>query len=539
MAGKNLFNSVLMSSPNRNVFDLTHDVKFSCNMGTLIPTMFLDCIPNDSFSIGCESIVRFAPLIAPVMHRFDVYMHYWFVPYRLLWHNSDRSFEKWITNDTVGRTFPFIMTGPNSGQAKIQDYFGIPLYGECAPATDDVSITAMPFAAYQMIYNQFYRDQNLVTTGLYDDEAGLVDGDNTATPFLFQLRQRAWEHDYLTSCLPFAQKGSAVSLPLGTFPDVKVFEQNAAAFAAGDTLAVIQPVGAPNTPVKKTPITNTADTAHWDIKDRAALHGDEEGMYADTSSLVAGAATINDLRKAFRLQEYLEKLARGGSRYAEFIRSFFGVTPEDARLQRPEYITGTKSPVIISEVLNTAGTFDPATPTDPSSPPQGNMAGHGVGVTAGKYGNYHCKEHGCIIGIMSIMPKTAYQQGIARKWLKINNPYEYFTPQFANIGEQEVYNDEVYAFSSVGKETFGYLPRYAEYRFEANRVAGDFRTGLNYWHAGRIFASRPSLNAQFVSADPTDRIFAVTDPSTDHMYVQILHRVKAIRPIPKYGVPSF
>lgn len=200
----------------------------------------------------------------------------------------------------------------------------------------------------------------------------------------------------------------------------------------------------------------------------------------------------------------VRKNARGGTRYIESILSHFGVKSSDSRLQRPEYITGVKTPVVISEVLNTSGTVDQL--------PQGNMAGHGIAVSSGRSGSYYCEEHGYIIGIMSVMPKTAYQQGIPRTFLKFD-PLDYFWPSFANIGEQEVANRELFAFTNTGSNTFGYVPRYAEYKFMPSRVAGDFATSLDYWHLGRIFNTQPSLNGTFIECTPeaTDRIFAVTD----------------------------
>jgi hypothetical protein len=229
------------------------------------------------------------------------------------------------------------------------------------------------------------------------------------------------------------------------------------------------------------------------------------------------------------LQEFLEKNARGGTRYIENILVHFGVRSSDKRLQRPEYITGTKSPVVISEVLNTTG--------ETGGLPQGNMAGHGVSVGSGTVGYYKCEEHGFIIGIMSVMPKTAYQQGIPRQYLKFDS-LDYYWPSFAHIGEQEVMNQELYAYTSTKEDTFGYLPRYAEYRFTPNRVAGDFRNSLEYWHLGRVFGSQPALNQTFIECDPTDveRIFAV-QAGDDNLYCHVLNKVKAIRPIPVYGTP--
>lgn len=503
---KNLFNSIKLMRPKKNVFDLSHDVKLSGRMGNLIPTCIMECVPGDKFDISCQSMLRFSPLVAPVMHRMDVYMHYFFVPNRILWPN----WEKFITNTKVGADLPAFptLTISSGNYTKLADYLGIPNV-PAIPVGISETVNAFPFAAYQKVWNDYYRDQNL-----QDDIAAditLVDGAQLNNEFL-TLRKRAWEHDYFTSALPFAQKGDAVSLPIGEFEDVPV-KRNAAP------------------PPNQATIENTdASLSIVDNEFTFAGAVAEDHLYADTSTLTGDAATINDLRRAFRLQEWLEKAARGGSRYVESILNHFGVKSSDKRLQRPEYITGAKSPVVISEVLNTTGT---------ESLPQGNMSGHAISVGQGRYGSYYCEEHGYIIGIMSVMPKTAYQQGLDKHWLKINDPFQYYWPSFANIGEQEVLNKEVYAFQAAnGNDTFGYVPRYAEYKFMQNRVAGDFRNTLDFWHLGRIFAAPPNLNEDFIMCEPDTRIFAVED-DTDYLYCQILHNIKAVRPMPKFGTPMF
>ena len=208
----------------------------------------------------------------------------------------------------------------------------------------------------------------------------------------------------------------------------------------------------------------------------------------------------------------------------------FGVFSSDKRLQRAEYITGVKTPVVISEVLNTTGTDDA---------PQGSMAGHGVSVTQGNYGNYFCEEHGWIIGIMSVIPDTAYQQGVPKKFLK-TTPFDYYFEQFAHIGEQAIQNQELYLHSTAAErtETFGYIPRYAEYKFENNRVAGDFRSTLDFWHLGRQFSSLPALNQTFIECVPDTRIFAVED-GTDYLWAHVYNKVKAVRKMPFFGSPHF
>ena len=478
-------------------------------MGQLTPTCVIECVPGDMFNIGCDSLIRFAPLQAPVMHRMDVTMHYFFVPNRILWEN----WEKFIVDANSPHVLPYfrIYQDYNAAIKKHLDYMGVPPCNN--PATSGAQhVNALPFAAYQAIYNEYYRDENLVSEVDYK----LNDGDQLVTNIndkLVKTRYRAWEHDYFTASLPFAQKGTAVDIPIGQLE--------------GDA-----PVRVSNKIVDSQISSTTGNV--FAAADNGSSPVNPNYLFADLDGLDVEPTTINDLRRAFRLQEWLEKNARGGTRYIENILAHFGVRSSDKRLQRPEYITGIKTPVVISEVLNTSGTEGQL--------PQGNMAGHGVSVTTGKYGTYFCEEHGYIIGIMSVMPKTAYQQGIPKTYLK-NDPLDFFWPSFAHIGEQPVTKNELFAYTANANNTFGYVPRYAEYKYMPSRVAGDFRTTLDYWHLGRIFANEPSLNQTFIECTPdqVDRIFAVTDQpeGTDNLYCHILHKIRAVRPMPKFGTPNF
>jgi hypothetical protein len=469
----------------------------------------MECVPGDKFDIGCESLIRFAPMIAPVMHRMDVSMHYFFVPNRILWDN----WEKFITGnaDVVP---PFIEV--NSAWAngsfpeltpllKTLDYLGVPPISSTGEAQQ---LNLLPAAAYQAIYNEYYRDQNLIAPVNYK----LTDGANgtiARAQELLTLRKRAWEHDYFTASLPFAQKGAAVDIPLGTITTPYAKIEGTGGYDVPNTSG-----GNYSVDPAPSPLTN--------------------GLYAPGITAEVEPTTINDLRRAFRLQEWLEKNARGGTRYIESILTHFGVKSSDKRLQRPEYITGVKSPVVISEIVNTTG--------QDGGLAQGNMAGHGISVSSGRSGSYYCEEHGYIIGIMSVMPKTCYQQGIPKTFLK-NDNLDYYWPSFAHIGEQAVTNNEIYAYTSTANETFGYVPRYAEYKYMPSRVAGEFRDSLDFWHLGRKFATQPALSGEFVSCTPTKRIFAVLEgpgsEATDSLYCHVLNKIKAVRPMPKFGTPMF
>lgn len=507
---KNIFNSIKLTKPKSNMFDLTHDVKLSCDMGNLIPVCVMECIPGDKFNLSAEALIRFAPMVAPVMHRFNVSIHYFFVPNRIVWPN----WEKFITGNDDEVQFPTLVYGVSQYNANpLIDYMGLNRPNGGIPDRV-IKVNALPFAAYQAIYHEYYRDQNLIPEFNYK----LQDGNNTVDEFI-KLRKRAWEHDYFTSALPFAQKGATVDIPLGDVTLKTNWDDEGSPRFRSEF---------DNQP-KDGDVNSNVNPPYITVPDGDAF----KQAYDPDGTLEVQPTTITDLRRAFKLQEWLEKNARAGTRYVESILAHFGVRSSDARLQRPEYITGVKSPIVISEVLNTTG--------EDAGLPQGNMAGHGVGVAQGKFGSYFCEEHGYIIGVMSIMPMTAYQQGTPKHFMKYEDRFQFYWPEFAHIGEQEVYEEEVYDIGTgTGnpvRNVFGYVPRYAEYRFVPNRVAGDFRNSLNYWHMGRIFSTAPALNQEFIECNPGKRIFAVTDENTDSLYCHVLNKVTAWRPIPKFGNP--
>lgn len=503
----NIFSSTAGRKPKRNKFDLSHEKKMSLKMGTLTPFMLQEIIPGDSFKVKTEMLMRLQPMLAPIYHRVRVKTDYFFVPNRLVWDN----WQKFITGGEKGTdtsVHPYLkMNEANKDlfqKGTLCDYFGIPIIDQSLTVSSETKINALPFRAYQLIYNEYYRDQNLV------DEVPITKGDGEVTSYslITTLRKRAWEKDYFTSCLPWAQKGEKIELPtdINYKPTTDLTKMDGSAPAGGA-------------------LTST-------MAGKLVEAGANELRVENIESL---GTTINDLRVAVRLQEWLEKNARAGSRYIESILAHFGILSSDARLQRPEYLGGSINPVVISEVLST---YQQA---DDSGYPQGTMAGHGI--STGGNGGFKRKfeEHGFVIGIMTILPRTAYQQGIPKLYQRFDK-FDYAWPSFAQLGEQEVKNNELYYDPEDSGEyndtVFGYQSRYAEYKYQPSTVHGDFRDNLAFWHMGRIFENKPVLNESFITADPTKRIFAIEDPEEDEILCQLYNRVDALRPLPYFNSPT-
>lgn len=503
--------SLQLKRPNKNAFDLSHEHKLSCNMGDLIPIYIEPVLPGDVFRVKSEILMRMAPMVSPVMHRVNVYTHYFFVPERLVYNDFDD-----FLAGTVGAK-PRIQINTNTKQGFqkgwLPDYYGLPVFDQALIPTADQYIDAGPFRAYQLIYNEYFRDQKI--TPAISFTTGLVVSDAEAV-VIMSLRKRAWEKDYFTSALPQAQLGAEVSIPVGPIGPLDINYKAAAQFHDGST----------NYRLKDVQTDSTG-------KFIAGVAG-PTGEIRNIDGIDANVGTIRDLRRAERLQQWLEIASRAGTRMKEIIWAFFGESIPDSRLQRPEYLGGGKQPVVISEVLSTVENSD-------ASLPQGNMAGHGISVGRSNQFNQKFAEHGWIIGIMSVLPRTAYtSQGIHRMFTKFDKNDLYW-PQFANIGEQEVLSREIYydpdAGAAANDVLFGYQSRYAEYKFKESIVSGDFRDTLEYWHMSRTFSSRPALNDNFIKSDPTHRIFAVTDPSIHKLYVQVYNDVQALRPIPRFDNP--
>jgi len=496
----------------RNLFSLSHKVNFSCDQGELIPIGLVEVLPGDIFRHGTSLLIRLAPMLAPIFSQLNVTVFQFYVPTRIVWDD----FEDFITGGPDGdnaSVHPYITFASGVPVGSLGDYFGI------TPGVNNIGgtgaaggVSAIPFRMYAKIFNDWIRDEDLDTELVVSSASGQ---DTTTNTTLQNIR---WEKDYFTAARPFEQKGPAVSIPIGTLAPLKgIATNNTATFTT-------TPTGYSETGSSSTPPGSNWATGQL----FTAMRGDNATkipqMYADLSAVTG--IPVTELRLANALQRFMEMSAHRGSRYVEYLLSRFGVRSSDARLQRPELLSRSKQVVQISEVLATAE----GTNTD-----VGDLKGHGIGAMRSNRYMRMFEEHGYVMTLMAVQPKTMYVQGLARTWSR-RDKYDYFQPETQFIGDQEILNKEIYAAAAQPNGTFGWTSRYDEYRGEPNRIAGEFRTStLDFWHQARIFSSEPALNSAFVKSDPTERIFAV--PSQDVLYITANHSLQARRVLAKHGTP--
>lgn len=534
-----IFESIAIQQLPRNTFDLTHQHATTIDFADLVPICVMEAVPGDIFDVSSETFIRFQPLITPMMHRCDFTVHYFFVPNRILWDG----WEDFITgNLAVAQGLnvpaaPYLLAGElfDTGlDAKntLANYMGLEI-GAFAKLTaagyGDTKINVLPFAAYQKIYWDYYVPKELQPTVLASyDGPKLEDGNNNSQiSLLMELKQKGWIRDYFTSALPYAQKGEQVSLPTGDFPETRVRREPNAAGASWVGAGLNQPGAVAGDAI---------------VLNEASDSGFQAGaLYIPETPI--GVTTINDLRRAMRLQEWLEKNARAGTRYSESLKVHFNVNSSDARLQRAEYITGIKSPIIVSEVLNTAG----------GDLPQANMAGHAIGIGNSYRDKYFCEEHGWVIGVLSVTPRPAYTSGIPRHFVKRFDSLDYYWYEFANIGEQEILNVELNCALNVSNPpdgTFGYIPRYSEYKFKNDMITGDFadentanqgnlRTWVMQRHFGADSGGVADLNANFIFSDIKNVASAPFAIEETPIMVQQVNKIHVSRLMPVYGTPKF
>lgn len=490
----------------RNLFSLSHKVNLSCDQGELVPIGLVEVLPGDIFCHGTSLLIRLSPLLAPVFSQLNVTVFQFYVPTRIVWDN----FEKFITGGQDGddaTVAPTITFASGVAVGSLSDYFGLTPGVAPLPA-----VSAIPFRAYAKIFNEWIRDEDL------DTELVVSTGDGNDTTTNTTLQNIRWEKDYFTAARPFEQKGPTVTIPVGGQAPVNRVDaapNNWRAFIAGGNT---QPAAAGLGVINAT--ADVRDTSVGNL-----LNFDPRGsLYADLSAVTG--IPVTELRLANALQRFMETSSHRGSRYVEYLLSRFGVRSSDARLQRPELLSRSKQVVQISEVLATA---------EGTNTEVGDLKGHGIGTMRSNRYMRMFEEHGYVLTLMAVQPKTMYVQGIHRTWSRTDK-YDYFQPETQFIGDQEILNKEIYAGAAVPGGTFGWTPRYQEYREQGNRIAGEFRqTSLDFWHQARIFSSEPALNSAFVTSNPTERIFAV--PSQDVLYITANHSLQARRVLSKEGTP--
>ena len=504
---QHLFSQIPSTNIQRSVFDRTHQHKSTFDAGYLVPFYCDEILPGDSFKINATVFARLNTPIVPIMDNLYLDTFFFYVPTRLLWKNWKKfNGEQKNPGDSIDFLIPTFKDGTVFNVDSLGDHFGIPT----GVALNKVN--SLPFRAYNLIYNEWFRDENLQDSVFFDDGDGTDDISN------FKLLRRCKRFDYFTSSLPFPQKGDSVDIPLSRDPIPVSFSGNS---SANGFVNIID-----------NGVTKSLNTNDNHVVVGPSASGVGSYLQADLSS--ATAATINSLRQAFAVQRMLERDARGGTRYTEILRSHFGVVSPDARLQRPEYLGGRSTRVNINPVVQNSSTNDTS--------PQGNLAAFGVVGSETDVINRSFTEHGYIIGMVMLRADLTYQQGLNRMWSR-RTRYDFYWPSLAHLGEQAVLNKEIYAQGTeADEEVFGYQERYAEYRYFPSEITGRFRSTyaqpLDSWHLAQKFDSLPTLGPDFIVENPPlDRVVAV--PSEPDVLFDSLISIKAARPMPVYGVPGY
>jgi hypothetical protein len=456
------------------------------DMGLLYPVQTLEVLPGDTLDLETSALIRTQPLVSPVMHPCTVRFHHWFVPARIVWDK----WEDFITGGKDGNNADTIPTVATTGSTNnVLGYMGVP------PNSAGLNVNALPVRAYNLIWNEFYRDQDLQDERSEDD---------------ISLARVAWRKDYFTAARPFAQKGNDVTLPIGEMAPVVALSNQWLQDSNG--------IGTSNLFMAPTTKNFVGDGT-----EENTTYVPSDDLVADLSA--ATGVTARQFREFFALQRFAEARARYGSRYTEYLR-YMGVRPSDARLQRPEYLGGGKQNLQFSEVLQTADTENGVV---------GDMKGHGITALKTRRSRKFIEEHGYVITLMSIVPKSIYHDGLARFWLKRDKEH-FYQKELQSIGQQTVLTGEVYSVEGVTDpfQVFGYTDRFNEYTWTPSTIAGLFRSTLDYWHLGRKFDTTPALNSDFIECNPTKRIFA--EQTQDSLLCMINNKVVARRLVKKVSV---
>ena len=518
---------------SRSTFDRSSSLKTSFNVGEIIPFYVDEVLPGDTFKVKTSKVVRLQTMLTPMMDNVYLDTYFFFVPNRLTWNhwkqfNGENTESAWLPETSY--EVPQI-TAPSGGWnvGTIADYFGIPT------GVANLSVNALPFRAYALIMNEWFRDENLSDPLNIPLDDATVTGVNTGT-FVTDVAKggkpytAAKYHDYFTSALPAPQKGPDVTIPVSSGANLPVRTlKETIPNPSNTTLWSVNSYGGNNDVRVKNNTNDLAITGSGGAFIPSNLWAVNDGTVS--------SATINQLRMAFQIQKLYERDARGGSRYIEILKSHFGVTSPDARLQRPEYLGGNRVPLNVNQIVQQSATAEGGTP-------QGNPVG--LSLTTDSHNDFvkSFTEHGFVIGVMVARYDHTYQQGIERMWSR-KDRFDYYWPVFANIGEQAILNKEIYAQGTAkDNEVFGYQEAWADYRYKPNRVTGEMRSSyaqsLDVWHLADDYASLPSLSDSWIREDKSnvDRVLAVTSAKSNQLFCDIYVQNKTTRPMPLYSIPG-